>query len=218
MIPTHLSRPLQALLLTAALATLAAPAVRSAARAPSSAPDWFERYVAAHPFGNGVVDSAQTPDFFERYVATHPFSKESSARHTQLSYRPTLTRHARRRSATVRQRSRHPATHSSKLSTDAHPTRSTPQSSTAARGRPAQQLRLGRRRHRRNRGSHDPQPRRRLDAAPDPVPPTPTSPSHITHAVATADAGRATTRPALFRTPTGSRSSPTTATTNATNG
>jgi hypothetical protein len=72
MIPTHLSTPLQALVLATALATLTAPALAlGGSSSGKAAPDWFERYAAAHPFGNGVVDSAQAPDVFERYAATH---------------------------------------------------------------------------------------------------------------------------------------------------
>ncbi len=59
-------------MLAAVIAALAAPAVAlGGSSSGKAAPDWFERYAAAHPFGNGVVDSAPAPDVFERYAATH---------------------------------------------------------------------------------------------------------------------------------------------------
>jgi len=65
---THLSRTPQALALVAVLVTLASPAVAlSASSSGKTAPDWFERYAAAHPFG----DAAAAPDVFERYAANH---------------------------------------------------------------------------------------------------------------------------------------------------
>lgn len=43
-----------------------------AAPTDGSAPDWFERYAAAHPFGAGTASySATAPDWFERYAAHH---------------------------------------------------------------------------------------------------------------------------------------------------
>jgi len=46
----------------------------------SVAPDWFERYAAAHPYGRGIGPvSASTatnvPDAFERYAAAHPYGQ-----------------------------------------------------------------------------------------------------------------------------------------------
>ena len=65
---THLSRTPQALALVAVLVTLASPAVAlSASSSGKTAPDWFERYAAPHPFG----DAAAAPDVFERYAANH---------------------------------------------------------------------------------------------------------------------------------------------------
>lgn len=71
---TNLSSSLRALLLVAALAVLAAPALaRGGSGSSVPAPDWFERYAAAHPFGNGAIDTTQAPDVLERYAAAHPF-------------------------------------------------------------------------------------------------------------------------------------------------
>ena len=65
---TYLSRTPQALALVAVLVTLASPAVAlSGSSSGKTAPDWFERYAAAHPFG----DAAAAPDVFERYAANH---------------------------------------------------------------------------------------------------------------------------------------------------
>jgi hypothetical protein len=50
----------------AVAAALAAGA--SGAVTPSAAPDVFERYAAAHPYG-----STSVPDVFERYAAAHPY-------------------------------------------------------------------------------------------------------------------------------------------------
>jgi len=72
MTTSYLSRALQALALAVALAILAAPAAALAGSdSGTRAPDWFERYAAAHPFGDGVADFTQAPDVFERYAASH---------------------------------------------------------------------------------------------------------------------------------------------------
>ena len=56
MTTSYLSRALQALALAVALAILAAPAAALAGSdSGTRAPDWFERYAAAHPFGDGVA-------------------------------------------------------------------------------------------------------------------------------------------------------------------
>ena len=86
MTPTYLIRFTQAVVLAAVVAALAAPVALGipklqhkpiANRDTSSAPasDVFERYAAAHPFGQGVVGSTQVPDVFERYAAAHPFGQ-----------------------------------------------------------------------------------------------------------------------------------------------
>ena len=79
---THPIRFAQALLLAAIVAALAAPAVLGGSNAGQPAPDWIERYAAAHPFGSGaqaVLGSSDSgkpaPDWFERYAAAHPFGK-----------------------------------------------------------------------------------------------------------------------------------------------
>jgi hypothetical protein len=65
---TYLSKTPQALALVAVLVTLATPAVAlSGSSSGKTAPDWFERYAAAHPFG----DAAAAPDVFERFAANH---------------------------------------------------------------------------------------------------------------------------------------------------
>ena len=69
---THIIRFAQVLALAAVLAALAAPALALGnANTGKPATDWFERYVAAHPYGQGVVDSTPAPDWFERYAASH---------------------------------------------------------------------------------------------------------------------------------------------------
>ena len=64
---TYLSKTPQALALVAVLATLATPAVALSGSTGKPAPDGFERYAAAHPFG----DAAAAPDVFERFAANH---------------------------------------------------------------------------------------------------------------------------------------------------
>jgi hypothetical protein len=65
-----------------------APFTRPASR-PRAVPDWFERYVAAHPYGHdGTGPSAVTvaqasrqsvvPDWFERYAAAHPYGRDAT--------------------------------------------------------------------------------------------------------------------------------------------
>jgi hypothetical protein len=83
-----------ALALATVVAALVIPAVASA-RATGAMPDAFERYAAAHPYGQIVVrtidgrsadtlDAAPneqaganspTPDAFERYAAAHPYGQ-----------------------------------------------------------------------------------------------------------------------------------------------
>ena len=76
MTPLNLFRLTQALVLAAIVAALAAPSIALANSYPGKpAPDWFERYAAAHPYGAGVLDSTEAPDVFERYAAAHPYGK-----------------------------------------------------------------------------------------------------------------------------------------------
>jgi hypothetical protein len=87
---THPTRIGLVLTLATVVAALTIPAAASASRT-GVAPDWFERYAAAHPYGAGLgpgidgrsadtldaVSAARTatpaPDWFERYVAAHPY-------------------------------------------------------------------------------------------------------------------------------------------------
>ena len=80
----------RAIVLATLVAALALPAVAFASSA-TKAPDWFERYAAAHPYGQSSVNgldgrSADTldavaiassgtsaPDVLERYAAAHPY-------------------------------------------------------------------------------------------------------------------------------------------------
>jgi hypothetical protein len=71
MATTHLIRLAQALVLAAIIAAFAVPTALGGTSSGTVAPDVFERYAAAHPFGHGVFDAAQAPDVFERYAATH---------------------------------------------------------------------------------------------------------------------------------------------------
>ena len=57
---THLIRFTQTLVLAAVVAALAAPAMALGGSNPSKpATDWFERYAAAHPYGQGTLAAAQ---------------------------------------------------------------------------------------------------------------------------------------------------------------
>jgi hypothetical protein len=71
MATTHLIRLAQALVLAAIIAVFAVPTALGGTSSGTVAPDVFERYAAAHPFGHGVFDAAQAPDVFERYAAAH---------------------------------------------------------------------------------------------------------------------------------------------------
>jgi hypothetical protein len=74
--PTHPIRLTQALVLAAIVAAFATPTAALGSTNPGKpTPDWFERYAAAHPYGEGVVGSTQAPDWFERYAAAHPFGR-----------------------------------------------------------------------------------------------------------------------------------------------
>jgi hypothetical protein len=68
MFPTHLIRLTQAAMLAAVVAVFI-PTIASGK--PLAAPDAFERYVAAHPYGQGVIDTSQAPDIIDRYVKSH---------------------------------------------------------------------------------------------------------------------------------------------------
>ena len=73
----------------------------TAAAQSNSAPDWFERYAAAHPYGHNIstlslssaagepknelpftrlaTRTAVVPDWFERYAAAHPYGANLAA-------------------------------------------------------------------------------------------------------------------------------------------
>jgi hypothetical protein len=70
MFPIHLIRFAQALVVSALLALFVVPALALGATGAPAA-DSFERYAAAHPFGNGTP--APALDAIERYAAAHPF-------------------------------------------------------------------------------------------------------------------------------------------------
>jgi len=60
MTPNHLIRFTQALVLAALVAVLVSPAAAlGGSNTGKPAPDWFERYAAAHPYGQGILDSTQ---------------------------------------------------------------------------------------------------------------------------------------------------------------
>lgn len=69
--PIHHIRFLQAAMLAAIVAACVGPNAAIGGSMPRPAPDAFERYVAAHPYGSGVIDTSQAPDVFERYVKSH---------------------------------------------------------------------------------------------------------------------------------------------------
>jgi hypothetical protein len=74
MTPLNLSKLTQALVLAAIAAALAAPTLALGGSTPAKpAPDVFERYAAAHPYGAGTPWATQAPDVFERYAAAHPY-------------------------------------------------------------------------------------------------------------------------------------------------
>ena len=134
MTPKTLIRLAQALVLTAALAALVTPAV---ALAGSNGADVFERYAAAHPYGQGVLaQQAQVPSD-RRSPDT---LAAASAVQTQAGRR-ALARHPRRRK-------RRPAD----AGFDRHAlARHVRRDAAAAAGRlrALERLRLGRCRHRR---------------------------------------------------------------------
>jgi hypothetical protein len=76
--PIHLTK---ACVLALTIAALALPGLALAdPSVGKGTPDWFERYVAAHPYGEGsVASTAAAPDWFERYVAAHPYGEGSVA-------------------------------------------------------------------------------------------------------------------------------------------
>lgn len=86
MTSTQLLRSAQAVVVALTIAMLALPALALAGAHPGQpAPDWFERYVAAHPFGQDIVQQPrQTPDWFERFAATHPFGHRFLAANTTV--------------------------------------------------------------------------------------------------------------------------------------
>jgi hypothetical protein len=76
MIVNHLIRLTRALALAATVATLAAPAVaQGGSNATRPASDWFETSIAAHSYGQGVIDTSLAPSRFERYPAARADGK-----------------------------------------------------------------------------------------------------------------------------------------------
>ena len=73
MTPINVHRLAQALALSAVVAALASPALALGSNPGKVAPDWIERYAAAHPYGVGVIGTTQAPDWIERYAAAHPY-------------------------------------------------------------------------------------------------------------------------------------------------
>ncbi len=61
----------RAAMLAAIIAVFVGPNPAFGKAMPGPVPDAFERYVAAHPYGQGVIDTSQAPDAFERYVRSH---------------------------------------------------------------------------------------------------------------------------------------------------
>jgi hypothetical protein len=64
------------------------PDIRDAASGTSAAPDVFERYAAAHPFGVGQSATLATADVFERYMAQHPYGRRLPVSPTISAARP----------------------------------------------------------------------------------------------------------------------------------
>src|SRR5262249_3266559 len=70
MFPNHLIRLTQAAMLAAVVAVFV-PNLAQGKSITRPIPDAFERYAAAHPYGQGVIDTSQAPDVFDRYVKSH---------------------------------------------------------------------------------------------------------------------------------------------------
>jgi hypothetical protein len=73
MTPTNYIRLVQAAILAAIVGLCVGANAALGTPMPRQTPDAFERYVAAHPYGSGVIDTRQAPDLFERYVSAHPY-------------------------------------------------------------------------------------------------------------------------------------------------
>jgi hypothetical protein len=71
MTSTHHIRLPWALALAAIVLALVVPATALGGSSSGSAPDVFDRYAAAHPFGHGILEATPPPDVFERYAAVH---------------------------------------------------------------------------------------------------------------------------------------------------
>ena len=71
MTPINHIRFVQAATLAAIVAVCLGPTAALGRPAPRPVPDAFERYVAVHPYGRGVIDAGEAPDIFERYVKSH---------------------------------------------------------------------------------------------------------------------------------------------------
>src|SRR6187401_843141 len=91
------------------VAQLSPPDIRDAALGTSvSAPDVFERYATAHPFGTGLAStevgltrppdvqdaalgtSVAVPDVFERYATAHPYGSALSSSEAVVSRPPDI--------------------------------------------------------------------------------------------------------------------------------
>jgi len=70
MFPNHLIRLTQAAMLAAVVAVFV-PNLAQGKPLTTAIPDAFERYAAAHPYGQGVIDTSKAPDVFDRYVKSH---------------------------------------------------------------------------------------------------------------------------------------------------
>ena len=71
MTPINHIRLVQAAMLAAIVAVFVGPNPAFGKPMPRAVPDAFERYAAAHPYGQGIIDTSQAPDVFERYVTSH---------------------------------------------------------------------------------------------------------------------------------------------------
>ena len=105
MTPINHIRLVQAAMLAALVAVFVGPNSAFGKPMPPAVPDAFERYAAAHPYGQGVIDTSQAPDVFERYVKSHGSTStvvldgrspdtRDAAYNTQFQ---VIARHARRR-------------------------------------------------------------------------------------------------------------------------
>lgn len=69
MSPTNLIRFTQAVVLAAIVAALAPALALGNSNSGKAAPDWFERYAAAHPYGQSVPIDGRSPDTLDAALA-----------------------------------------------------------------------------------------------------------------------------------------------------